>query len=186
MIKRFIASVCLCVMGIMNSVAADITVAEPEFAGDIYIVSADGTELEDLEVQTIKQKTQASAGMWLSGGMGGSVRMRYEVEKTASPKRLSNGNEIYFLFKSTDNSINPKNCLAVFKLDVAKKRRYAEMAKTSTFGGTESSAGNSLPFTAKKYGESSYLIKVTGLEPGEYGINSSMDASKFYMFGIDR
>lgn len=186
MLKKFFFTCCICAISIYNAVATEVTVAEPEFAGDIYLVSADGTTLEDLEVQTVKSKTQASAGMWLSGGLGGSVRMRYEVEKTASPKRLSNGNELYFIFKSTDNTINPKNYFFVFKLEVAKKRRYAEMAKSSAFGGTESNAGNSLQFTATKYGESSYLIKVTGLEPGEYGINSTMDASKFYMFGIDK
>lgn len=186
MIQKFFLTVCISAISLVNAVAADVTAAEPEWAGDVYLVSTDGTSLEDLEIQTIKSKTQASAGMWLSGGLGGSVRTRYEVEKTASPKRLADGNELYFVFKSTDNNVNPKNYFFIFKLEVAKKRRYAEMAKASAFGGTESNAGNSLQFSATKHGESSYLIKVKGLEPGEYGINTMMDPSKFYMFGIDK
>lgn len=186
MLKKFFFTFCISAISMFNAIATEVIVAEPEFSGDIYLVSADGTALEELEVQTIKAKTQANAGMWLSGGMGGKVRTRYEVEKTASPKRLENGNEIYFLFKSNDNSINPKNCFSIFKLDVAKKRRYAEVASSSTFGGTEVTGGSSLQFSGTKYGETSYLIKVTGLEAGEYGVNSTMDPSKFYMFGIDK
>lgn len=62
--------------------------------------------------------------------------------------------------------------LCIFKFDkTTKKFRRATTATDNGFTGTSKSNKLDIPFDAKKFGASSYWVKIsTPLQPGEYGI----------------
>ena len=60
--------------------------------------------------------------------------------------------------------------ISFFKFEVKKKKRQAQIAEVGTFSGSSVNSLSNIDFYAKKYGESSYLIEIDGLQSGEYGI----------------
>jgi hypothetical protein len=93
--------------------------------------------------------------------------------------------------RAVDNKTDPISIIKVFKLDSKSKERRAEIAGASTFGGESSNNLKLLPFTAKKYGESSYLLTLKPEQAGEYGVivsnPNALDekATIVSCFGID-
>ena len=73
-----------------------------------------------------------------------------------------------------------------------KRSIIDELSSLSTFGGASSNNLELLPYTAKKYGESSYLITLKEKPVGEYGITvrnpNSLDEKNIIVasFGIDQ
>lgn len=49
-------------------------------------------------------------------------------------------------------------------------RRQAQISEVGTFTGSSVNSLSNIDFNAKKYGESSYLIVIDGLDSGEYGM----------------
>jgi hypothetical protein len=60
--------------------------------------------------------------------------------------------------------------VTVFKFESSKKDRKAEIASAGTFSGVSQNNLTMVSFNAKKFGTSSYLLKIDPQQPGEYGI----------------
>ena len=84
------------------------------------------------------------------------------------------GEGMRILTKVEDNNYDPMDRYRVVKFSANKKQRKVQWVEISSsmLGDSEAKKGGFLPFTAEKYGESSYLLTIPAdvLEPGEYAI----------------
>lgn len=86
------------------------------------------------------------------------------------------GSDVRIIYKAESNETDPMDFLRVVQFKKGKKdRRIQWMTVTpSLLGSAKERKNGYLPFEAKKFGESSYLITIPAesLEVGEYGIVS--------------
>jgi len=108
------------------------------------------------------------------------------VQGCCSPVVVPFGRTAMFIVKPFNNinSIDPNLIVTVFPLKSDKNKRSAIKGSYSLIGGYVDNAANGIPFTAKKYGSSSYLIAVDGLPAGEYGITMSDGSTSTFLFGV--
>ena len=149
-----------------------ITVPEPEFSQQSVYLTSDSTFIP-LPRENATIKTKAAASLYLVGI--GTARARLTIETPHSPVAVEISKAIRIVIKADNNKTDPNSFIKVFKFDVRGKRREAVMAQAGTFTGSESNALKTINYSAKKYGESSYLIEIQipTTEDGEYGIMMS-------------
>lgn len=98
-----------------------------------------------------------------------------------------------FLFalvvKCKDNESDPISFIQIIKFEEEEKTRESEIGMVDVFDNVSQGNMDIVPFTAKKYGKSSYMLKAT-FEEGEYGVrvlNPNIVDEKitvFYCFGV--
>lgn len=146
--------------------AQETTAPEPDFVGECFYLKNDGSTMK-LEKSRTVARTKANAGLYIAGI--GKVRTEIHIETPKSTSRIK-GNNIKFIVKAVDNLSDPMSIISIFKFEEKKKYRKAEIASAGTFTGSTGNDMNYIDFDAKKYGESSYLLSIDNLKPGEYGI----------------
>lgn len=160
---------------------------EPEFIGEALLIRGDSTT-NQLEKTLATYTVKANATMYIFGM--GTVKARIEVPGAKSAVRTNSG-DISLIVRANDNLSDPMSIISVFKYNIKKGKRRAEIASAGTFTGTASGNLNAVGFTSKKYGESSYMITIPALAEGEYGIivsNPNARDSKSVVvssFGVD-
>lgn len=152
---------------IAGTMCAQQQTNEPEFIGEAVVVKADG-ETSLLEKETVMLRTRVNAGAIIVGI--GKAKTLIMIDGTKAATQIKASDEFNFIIKAVDNKTDPMSIIQIFRFDMNKKQRKAEIASTSTFGSTKTNKLEYLPFTAKKYGESSYLITLKEKPVGEYGI----------------
>lgn len=144
---------------------------EPDFVGECILVKQDNST-SPLEKHLSQNRVVASTGLILTGI--GKVRSQIQIDGCCSATKLKKGEEVKFIIKNVDNLTDPLSIIQVFKMEVKKKYRRAELASTSSLGSSKINNLDYVAFSGKKFGTSSYLVKlVSNLEPGEYGITIS-------------
>jgi len=157
------------------------TIAEPEWSGEAIFVN-DST-WHKLEAKKAYIKASAGAAVYLTGV--GKVKTRIMVPENKSDIRIAKTEDLEFIINSGQNDINPNSIIHVVKLNTDKKnKRYYISGESGTFTGVKTGDLDLVEFKAKKYGETSYLINVPEITPGEYAliVNNSYD---WNLFGID-
>ena len=163
--KKLFLILSLCAFAICSK--AQVTVAEPDFAEQTLVLISDSKGvLLPRESGAIKAK--AAASLYLTGI--GKVKSRITLDGNASKVKVAKQGTTRFIIKSVDNLTDPKSFISFFKFEVKKKKRQAQIAEVGTFSGSSVNSLSNIDFYAKKYGESSYLIEIDGLQSGEYGI----------------
>ncbi len=147
--------------------AQEVTIPEPDFEGEIAYAADDGTS-KTLEFQTASVKTKASVGLQLTGI--GKVKSRVSVRGKVSSVVVPKTNKLNFVYNHGSNTVNPKNLIQLVRFYKKGKNRVAEIASVSGTSGEVSTGDvDYIQFKSKKYGETSYLIVLSNLEPGHYG-----------------
>lgn len=187
--KTLLATLFLIASLFMYANAQDnANLAEPEFTGEVFLVK-DGQSEGLLEKSPVQVKSKAGAGVYIVGI--GSVKTRMTVAGCCSGVRFNTSDKVQFIVRAVDNKTDPTSIIRIFEFDKKKKERRAELASSSTFGGTSSNNLKLLTFTAKKFGEGSYLITPDELREGEFGIHitnpNALDEKMTVVstFGID-
>lgn len=164
--KKFFAVLLIGLVSVWNA-TAQVTVDEPEFAEQtlLLVSDAEGVEL-NRESGTIKAK--AGASLYLTGI--GKVKSRLTLKGVTSTSSVKGSSSTRLIVKAKNNSTDPESFISIFQFEVKKNERRYQLAETGTFSKTESNNLSSVDYKAKKYGASSYLILMDGLQPGEYGI----------------
>ncbi len=156
------------IFSLSNLHAQDVnSVTEPDFIGEVIIVRADNTT-NALEKSPVQTKTKAGASLYLVGI--GNVKTKMKIVGCCAGVRAKSSDNIRFIVRAADNNTDPLAFIKIFEFESKKKERTAELASISTFGGSSSNNLKELPFTAKKFGVSSYLITITENRTGEFGI----------------
>ena len=148
-------------------VNAQVNVAEPEFAEETMLLTSDSEGIL-LKRENGSIKTKAGAGVYLVGI--GKIKSRLTLPGIKSVNDVKVPANARLVIKGRDNATDPNSYISVFKFELTKSERRFQLAEAGTFTGTEKNNTASVDFQAKKYGESSYIIQLNDLVPGEYGI----------------
>jgi hypothetical protein len=101
----------------------------------------------------------------------GKVKSRLTIDGNKSLSSIKASRTARLILRAKDNTTDPNSFINIFKFDIYKnKERRYQLAEAGTLSASKTSNLASIDFKAKKYGESSYLIQLEDLEPGEYGI----------------
>lgn len=146
------------------------TVEEPEFVGETILVKSDNSSFP-LEKTLAQNRTVASTGLILTGI--GKVRSQIQIDGCCAELKVGKNVEVKLIVRNVDNQTDPLAIIQVFKFEVKKKYRRAELAAVSSLGSAKSNNLQYVSFKGKKYGASSYLLTLSKLEPGEYGVTIS-------------
>ena len=169
----------------------EINIPEPEFADQGYIFTAyDEPQLLIRENAYVKIKRNTGVSILISPLLA-RARSFYRMEGKESPIHVSRINApIQLIIKCTDNNTDPAAYINILKFEIKGKRREY-LSASANITGAKAKNNAMLPFTAKKYGASSYLITITDPEPGEYAIQignptatTNKNSLSFLTFGI--
>ena len=165
MFKKFLYLTALMavMLGGGNAVAQSL---EPDFEGEVVGVYPDGTT-KRLEKQNTRIKTGGS--VYVAGFAVKKTKTKALIEGGAASVRFRSDEPLQLIARAKDNNSDPMSIVRVFKMKSNKKQRSAVIAAAGTFN-TTSNDMEYLPFEAKKYGESSYLLTFEQRPAGEYGI----------------
>ncbi|WP_372756048.1 hypothetical protein [Labilibaculum sp.] len=166
-----------------------INITESEFTGVIVYVNDTIGEGIKLEQQTISTSTRANAASFVPvvGFAAGKSKSKNIVKGSSSSVKLNNNNKLQFIVKVANNSVDPSTILNIFKLSSNRKKniRTLKIGSYNAIGGSKSGNINYIPFSAKKYGENSYLIQIDNIESGEYAMTLVERRDLFHMFCIE-
>ena len=110
------------------------------------------------------------------------------VQESLAPRhRSSTGQKLFGIGKNHIDEMTLKGAQSpVFRFKVKKKMRIAEYASVGTFGDQQRNTLERQPFTSRRFGSSSYLIILKGVETGEYGITvDALGSLNVSTFGVD-
>lgn len=164
-------------------------IMEPEFIGEALLFMSDNVTVP-LDKETVQIKTKAGASVYIVGV--GKIKTKINIDGASAKARVNPLDDFQLIVKAVDNNTDPMAVISIFTFDTSNKTRKAEIASAGTFSGNSSNNMNMVGFTAKKYGNSSYLITLKSKNPGEYGIitknPNSLDEKNLIVscFGIDQ
>lgn len=147
-------------------------VVEPDYIGQVAVMNSDST-LTVLPKEAAEQK--ASSSKWgmipiPGSGLFDKVSAYVAVKGSSSPTKFPSDKTI-LVIRGKDNNEEPKNAFGIFKFEKKKKERRYSLVEAGALSGSKTTASfNTVQFNAKKYGETSYIVELTNLEAGEYGI----------------
>jgi hypothetical protein len=183
--KKIIIAFTLALCAI-SSIAQSIKIIEPEFSGIMVYVNdtiGSGVRLEQ-QAGSIKTKANGASYIPLVGLAAGKAKSKNVINGCCSPVKIDRNTKVQFIIKVKDNTIDPTTLINIFKLTVEKDTRIVELASASLVGGSKAGNITFIPFNAKKYGTSSYLIEVDYFESGEYAMTLPERRDLFNMFSV--
>ena len=174
-----------------------LTFPEPEFIGQALAIRPDN-RTEQLVQESLAPRHRSSTGQKLFG-IGKNHIDEMTLKGAQSPVRLRKSDGIAFIIRVPDNLIDPMSVISVFRFKVKKKMRITHMVKcdqcngtgadyasVGTFGDQQRNTLERQPFTSRRFGSSSYLIILKGVETGEYGITvDALGSLNVSTFGVD-
>lgn len=163
-----------------------IKIEEPEFSGImLYVNDSIGQGLR-LEQQTasVKTRTNVAAFIPIAGAVAGKAKTKNVVNGNASNVVIFERSKVKFIVSVKDNSVDPSTIINIFKLVSEKKTRTVELASATMMGVFQSGEIAYIPFNAKKYGKSSYILTIDKMEEGEYVVTLSERSDLFNLFAI--
>ena len=154
-------------MFLSMSINAQVTVTEPDFAEQTLLLTSDNQGVL-LDRENGSVKTKAGASLYLTGI--GKIKSRLTLKGITSTSSVQGGKTTRLIIKAKDNETDPNSFISIFRFEVKGKERRYQLAETRTLSKTETNNLSSIEYNTKKYGQSSYLIIMNDLTPGEYGI----------------
>ena len=159
-------------------------ISEPEYKGQVAIVNTDSTTaLLQKEVGEHKAKSSAFGMIPIPGSsLLDKTKAYLSVKGTESPNKIS-AKKFSLIIRVKDNSEEPKNAFGIFKFETKKKERRFQLLD---FGFGKASANTNfttVDYDVKKFGTSSYLVTLSNLEAGEYGVVAG-DFSSITTFSV--
>ncbi len=120
-----------------------------------------------LEKHNVKMRT--GAGFYIAGFAASKSKTKVIVDGSSAQVRFQNGQPPVLIVRAADNKADPMSIVRIFRMKANKKQRAAVISAVGSFSVT-SNQMDYLPFTAKKYGESSYYLTFDETPAGEYGV----------------
>lgn len=149
--------------GIEASMAQSL---EPEFEGEVVGVFPDGSARK-LEKHNVR--VQTGAGVYIAGFAASKSKTKVVIDGSTAGVRFDGGEPFELIVRAKDNKADPMSIVRVFRMKATKKNRSAVIAAVGSFT-VSTNTMEYLPFSASKYGESSYRLTFDTRPTGEYGI----------------
>lgn len=140
-------------------------VSEPDFVGDAYLLKTDGSYVQlDKEIGDFTSGVSWTSNSWDA--------LSLEVAGGKSQTRFSSDEALQLVVRAVDNNSDPLTIISIYKFKAKKKTRSVVISEdnSGTLMKSRTNSKDMIRFSGKKYGTSSYLITLKGLEVGEYGI----------------
>ncbi len=150
--------------GSMNLVTAQNY--EPEFEGEVVGIFPDGTTRK-LEKHNVRITT--GAGVYIAGFAASKQKTKVVIDGGQAGVRFDGSQPIEIIVRAKDNKADPMSIVRIFRMKSSNKNRSAVIAAVGSFS-VSSNTMEYLPFSAAKYGESSYRLTLDKRPTGEYGI----------------
>lgn len=139
---------------------------EPEFEGEVVGLFPDGSARK-LEKHNVRLQT--GAGVYIAGFAASKSKTKVVIDGSAAGVRFDGAAPFELIVRAKDNKADPMSIVRVFRMKATKKNRSAVIAAVGTFS-VNSNTMEYLPFSAAKYGESSYRLTFDVRPTGEYGV----------------
>lgn len=173
-----------CCIGMSSYAQQPLQFSEPEFTGHVLAILP-GDKTLPLAQESLAPRRRETTTATLFGI--GKIKDEVILNTPRSPVQLKKNDGIAFIVRVPDNSIDPMSEITVFKFETTRKRRQAEYASVGTFGDVQSNTLPRQPFTARRFGTSSYMIVLKDPQIGEYGILvNAVSSINVSTFGIDK
>lgn len=138
---------------------------EPEYIGEAYVLTADGSSVNlDKEIGDFTSGISWAHNSWNA--------LNLEVAGGKAQRRFVAGEPLQLVVRAVDNNSDPLTIISIYKLKAKSKKRLVLISKdnSGTLMKSKTNSKDLIRFSGKKYGKSSYLISLTDLAKGEYGI----------------
>lgn len=161
---------------------AQVSVPEPEFIGQVVLLTSDSTAvLLPKEKSTMKSKSTHFGMIPIPGA---SLLDKTKVNTVFQGKESSvttDSGTVRFIMRVEKPDLDPSSYLRIVKFQVKKNNREITTAETGLFQGIHLDLSSTDSYEVKKYKDSSLLITLRNVEPGQYGISFTllMDALTF-------
>ena len=186
--RLIVVALMLC---IFYSSKAQVTVPEPEFIGQVVVLTSDSTGvLLNKEKPSLKAKSNGVAYIPIPGAsLLSKTKTSIVLNGTSSNTKVAS-DTVRFIIKLENREVDPTSTVHVMKFDVKKKTREAVVADFGLLNGFNYATEQSETYTVTKYGESSVLFTLNSVSEGEYGICnvpiiSAIAFSEMSTFGVD-
>lgn len=159
---------------------------EPDFIGEAYLLNGQGEKMPlDKEIAAYTKGISLKANSWNA--------LSLEIVGSKAQTRITKGHPIKLVVRAKDNESDPLSFIRVYRLQAKKKKRVTILSEdnSGTLMKSRTYTENQLSFIGEKYGKSSYLITIKGIETGEYGIvvsnPNNIDETRTVVscFGVD-
>ena len=146
-------------------------ISEPEYKGQVALVNADSTTtLLQKEVGEQKAKSSAFGMIPIPGSsLLDKTKAYLSVKGAESPNKITS-KKFSLIIRVKDNSEEPKNAFGIFKFETKKKERRFQMLNFGFGSASANTNFTTVDYDVKKFGTSSYLVTLSNLEAGEYGV----------------
>lgn len=158
---------------------------EPNFIGEVYLLNEKGEY-----VQLDKETGVYTRGISLIENSWNVLSL--EIAGNRAQTRITQPT-IKLVVRAAENNSDPLSIITIYRLNVKKKKRTTVLSENNkgTLMKSRTHTKNHISFSGKKYGNSSYLLIINDITPGEYGIvvanPNNKDANKVIVscFGVD-
>lgn len=140
-------------------------VSEPDFIGESYLLKTDGSSVPlDKEIGDFASGMSFSSNSWNA--------LSLEIAGDKAQTRIPSGEPLQLVVRALDNNSDPLSIISIYNFKAKKNKRSVVISKdnSGTVMKSRTNSKDQIRFSGKKYGTSSYLITLKGLEVGEYGI----------------
>lgn len=171
---------------LFQSVPAVAQTNEPDFIGEAYLLNDQGERTPlDKEVAAYTKGISWKANSWNA--------LSLEVAGGKAQTRVAQGHPVKLVVRAMDNNSDPLSIIKIYRLRAKKKKRVTVLSEdnSGTLMKSRTHTENLLSFVGQKYGSSSYLLTINGIEKGEYGIvvsnPNNIDEKRTVLscFGVD-
>lgn len=139
---------------------------EPDFEGEVVGIYSDGSSAK-LEKHNVQMRT--GGGVYIAGFAASKSKTKIVIEGGRAGIRFKAGEPFALIVRAKDNKADPMSIVRIFRMKSTKKNRSAVISAVGSFA-VQSNTMEYLPFSAEKYGESSYRLTFGEQPEGEYGI----------------
>ena len=145
---------------------------EPDFIGEVNVVKNSETNVTPLAKESINAKIKS-----FNFNSFGYADSRFSISGGYSATQFDVSDKLKFIIRSIDQNIDPLSFVKIIRMDEHKDKREYIFASASTFTSSayskqtvEHNTNGLVEFTAKKYGQHSYILELINPQVGEYVI----------------
>ena len=140
-------------------------VSEPGFVGEAYQLKSDSSAVPlDKEIADYTAGVSWSSNSWNA--------LSIEIRGAKSQTRFSSDEPLKIVVRTADNNSDPLAIISIYKFKAKNNKRTVVLSEdnSGTLMKSRTNSKDMVRFNGKKFGTSSYIIELTNLKPGEYGI----------------
>ena len=138
---------------------------EPDFIGEANLLKTDGSY-----IQLDKEIGDFTSGISLSSNSFNALSL--EIAGGKAQTRLAANEPLQLVVRAADNNSDPLTIISIYKFKAKRSKRSIVISEdnSGTLMKSRTNSKDMVRFGGKKYGTSSYLLSLSDLEVGEYGI----------------